>query len=337
MRRSGLGSLGAAALIAIMADAAVAQLAQQIGDQIIAGVPVVGVDVGATVPLSDFQRSVDPGGAIAPFVGYQVEVPFIQGFTITPILQPQFAAFSNPSSNGDVGSITSLSAGARFSLNDNRSEAYFGAQGGYYWSTSGPREHDNGNGFNIQGGYNYELWDGTALGAYVRLDQARIKPVATSDSCTTQFLVTGLEVRHRFLPPPPAPPPPPPAVAAPAPAPPPAVKKKIVLRGVNFDFDKATIRPDAVPILDQAAATLKEYGDVTVSVDGYTDSIGSDAYNQRLSVRRATAVKDYLERHGVAADRMTIRGFGKSDPVASNATPEGRAQNRRVELVVSGQ
>ena len=71
-----------------------------------------------------------------------------------------------------------------------------------------------------------------------------------------------------------------------------------MLRGVNFDFDKSNIRPDAVPILDEAAKTLKEYGDVAVSVDGYTDSVGTDAYNQALSVRRANAVKEYLERAG---------------------------------------
>ena len=113
------------------------------------------------------------------------------------------------------------------------------------------------------------------------------------------------------------------------------MKKKIVLRGVNFDFDKYNIRPDAMPILDEAARTLKEYGDVSISVDGYTDSIGTDAYNQRLSERRAKAVTDYLERQGVAGSRMTVRGFGKSNPVASNDTPEGRAQNRRVELIVN--
>jgi outer membrane protein OmpA-like peptidoglycan-associated protein len=248
-----------------------------------------------------------------------------------PILQPQYAAFS---ACGDctMASITSLTAGARLSIYDELSEAYFGAQGGYYWTTQGPREKGDGAGWNIQGGYNYEFWRGTSLGVLAAYHQAGILlfPGATSDD--TKFLVTGLEVKHRFLPPPPAPPPPP-VAAAPAPAPP--VKKKIVLRGVNFDFDKSDIRPDAVPILDEAAKTLKEYGDVTVSVDGYTDSIGTEAYNQGLSERRANSVKNYLERQGVAGSRMTARGFGESNPVASNATPEGRAQNRRVELIVN--
>ena len=335
MRRSVLRGLGAAAVIIAIAHPVAGQLANQALDQIEAGVPVIGLDVGVTVPLSDYQKTADPGGALAPFVGYQVDLPFIQGFSITPIFQPQFAAFSEAHSGNSVPSITSVTAGARFSLNDVHSEVYFGAQGGYYWSTTGPIEDHNGNGFNIEGGYNYEFWEGTALGAYVRLDQAHIRPFEGADTRTTQFLVTGFEVRHRFLPPPP-PPPPAPVVAA-APPPPPPMKKKIVLRGVNFDFDKANIRADAVPILDEAANTLKEYGDVTVSVDGYTDAIGSDAYNERLSLRRATAVKQYLEQHGVAASRMTARGFGKTNPVASNATPEGRAQNRRVELVVNGQ
>ncbi len=327
MRRSVLRGLGAAAVAIATAQGARAQLANQIGHEITHGVPVVGVDVGATIPISKFQKDADPGGAIAPFVGYQIG----HSFAFTPIVQPQFAAFSSGSLSDDWRSITSLTAGARFSLNDERSEAYFGAQGGYYWTTKGPQDCDNGSGFNLQGGYNYEFWRGTALGLYARYDQARIRPFTGSDSHTTEFLVTGLEVRHRFLPPPPPPPPPP--VAA-APPPPPPVKKKIVLRGVNFDFDKYDIRPDATPILDEAARTLKEYGDVTVSVGGYTDSIGSEAYNERLSLRRANAVREYLERRGVAAGRMTVRGFGESNPVASNATAEGRAQNRRVELIV---
>ena len=89
------------------------------------------------------------------------------------------------------------------------------------------------------------------------------------------------------------------------------------------------------------ASTLVEAGPCFITqlrsleVDGYTDSIGSDAYNEKLSLRRANAVKEYLQQHGVAASRMTVKGFGKSNPVASNATPEGRAQNRRVELVVN--
>jgi outer membrane protein OmpA-like peptidoglycan-associated protein len=130
--------------------------------------------------------------------------------------------------------------------------------------------------------------------------------------------------------PPPAPPPPP-AAAAP---PPPAAKAKIILRGVHFDFNQDTIRPDSRPILQAAADQLKDNPSVRVIVEGHTDAIGSDAYNQRLSVRRAAAVRDYLEGLGVKGNRMTLRGRGKRQPVASNDTDEGRAQNRRVELLV---
>lgn len=127
------------------------------------------------------------------------------------------------------------------------------------------------------------------------------------------------------------PPPPPPA---PAPPPPPVVKQKIVLRGVNFDFDKATIRSDAAEILDEAARILRDQPDVRVSVDGHTDARGTDEYNERLSERRATAVVDRLTRLGVGASRLQPQGYGESRPVASNDTEEGRAQNRRVELNV---
>ena len=128
----------------------------------------------------------------------------------------------------------------------------------------------------------------------------------------------------------PPPPPPPPPKAEPAPPP----KEKIVLRGVNFDFDKATIRPDAKVILDEAAEILKRNPDVKVNVDGYTDSIGTKEYNQKLSERRAASVADYLGAQGVDRSRLTPRGFGESNPVDSNKTKEGRAKNRRVELLV---
>jgi OOP family OmpA-OmpF porin len=127
-----------------------------------------------------------------------------------------------------------------------------------------------------------------------------------------------------------APPPPPPA----APAPPP-VQKKIVLRGVNFDFNKANIRADAVGILREAATILKDNPNVQVAVEGHTDSIGSDQYNLKLSLQRATSVKQFLVKEGVPDARLSVRGLGKTQPVASNDTDDGRAQNRRVELKVA--
>ncbi len=112
------------------------------------------------------------------------------------------------------------------------------------------------------------------------------------------------------------------------------VEAVIELEGVHFDFDKATLRPEAKKILDEAAALLNKQERVVVEVAGHTDSKGSEEYNQGLSERRAAAVKQYLTAQGIKATRLTAMGYGESRPVASNDTEAGRAENRRVELVV---
>jgi OOP family OmpA-OmpF porin len=114
----------------------------------------------------------------------------------------------------------------------------------------------------------------------------------------------------------------------------PAVEQRIVLRGVQFDFDSATIRPEAEVILDEAARVLRDNRNVRVQIAGHTDGTGAEAYNQGLSERRAASVRDYLAGQGVAAGRLDSVGYGESQPVADNATRDGRAQNRRVELNV---
>jgi outer membrane protein OmpA-like peptidoglycan-associated protein len=161
-----------------------------------------------------------------------------------------------------------------------------------------------------------EYWKGAVVGA----------PIGA--------VLCGLAGHYLFDPevtPTPAPPPPP----APTPAPPPPpVSRRIVLRGVNFDFDKSTIRPDSRPVLDEAVDVLKENPNVRISVEGHTDGVGSDLYNEKLSVRRAEAVFRYLVNNGIAPERMEVIGYGESRPVASNDTDSGRAQNRRVELHV---
>lgn len=138
----------------------------------------------------------------------------------------------------------------------------------------------------------------------------------------------------------PAPPAPEPAyVAPPAPAPAayvapvPVPPQKLVLDGVNFDFDKATLRQEDIAIIDKDVTGLDKWGNVNIEVAGHTDSRGSDKYNMRLSQRRAEAVRNYLISKGIAADRLTAKGYGESQPVADNATDEGRFKNRRVELI----
>ena len=106
------------------------------------------------------------------------------------------------------------------------------------------------------------------------------------------------------------------------------------LPGVFFEFGKAIIRPDSEPALQQAADALTEHPDWKVRIEGYTDSVGGAAYNLRLSQRRAEAVQQALEqKHGIATGRLTAKGFGGASPKASNDTEDGRAKNRRVELV----
>jgi outer membrane protein OmpA-like peptidoglycan-associated protein len=102
------------------------------------------------------------------------------------------------------------------------------------------------------------------------------------------------------------------------------------LKGVFFDTDKAVIKDPRV--LDEAVAIMKANPKITGEVHGHTDSTGSEAHNQRLSERRANAVRDYFIKQGISADRIRAKGFGESKPIASNDTEEGRALNRRVEL-----
>ena len=115
-----------------------------------------------------------------------------------------------------------------------------------------------------------------------------------------------------------------------------AVVTTVVLRGVNFEFDSATLTPNAKVILDQVADALLSVSQVDIELGGHTDSQGPQSYNQNLSERRAKSVKAYLASRGVAEDSMTTKGYGESQPIATNDTLDGKALNRRVELKVLG-
>jgi len=105
---------------------------------------------------------------------------------------------------------------------------------------------------------------------------------------------------------------------------------------VLFDFNKYTLKPDAREKLAKVSGILLSYPGLKLQVEGYTDNIGTDEYNQKLSEQRADTVSGYLVTQGVAQTNISAAGYGKSDPVADNSTNNGRAQNRRVQLVVSG-
>ena len=112
---------------------------------------------------------------------------------------------------------------------------------------------------------------------------------------------------------------------------------KVVLNADTFfDFDKATLKPEGRQVLDQVADQARTLELETLIAVGHTDSTGPEAYNLKLSERRANSVKEYLVSKGIPADRIYTEGKGEADPIATNATREGRAQNRRVEIEIVG-
>ena len=291
---------------------------------------IAGVEVGAATPVGKFKKRTDTGGTISPFVGYM----------FTPILglvgEAQFTGFPNddrPGTNDPDATLTlGAHAGPRVALplrlGDVQIEPYGTFQAGVFTGLEGNTAISRTSwGLSSGGGLNVRLTDDLLFGGfarYNRLDQR------VESGRPVEYVTAGLAVTYNHA-----------ATAAPAPvavppeaAPAPPVKRKIVLRGVHFDFDKATIRPDARPVLDEAIGALKQAGNVTIITEGHTDSVGSAEYNQRLSERRARAVRDYMVSGGIASTRIEAVGMGESKPVASNDTAEGRAENRRVELRV---
>ncbi len=101
---------------------------------------------------------------------------------------------------------------------------------------------------------------------------------------------------------------------------------------LKFEFDKADLRPEDRELLSRIAGILMTAHDYTISVNGHTDDVGSDAYNQKLSERRAQAVRDYLVKVGVSEDILSVQGHGKALPLAKGTSDAVRAKNRRVEL-----
>jgi OmpA-OmpF porin, OOP family len=137
-------------------------------------------------------------------------------------------------------------------------------------------------------------------------------------------------------PPAPAPQPQPKPQPKPAAKPKPVAEKVTFAADVLFDFDKSVIKPEGKSKLDDLSSKVKGINLEVVIAIGHADSIGSDAYNQRLSIRRAEAVKAYLVSKGIEANRVYTEGKGEKQPVADNKTRDGRAKNRRTEIEVIG-
>lgn len=311
------------------------------------GGPFVGLELGASVPTnSNYRAHAEAGIMGGPFVGYMWnDYLGLQGNLSVTAQEPDNFPRRGFRKENEWTTLMGYTVGPRAQIPFGENlEFYATVQGGGFTGLSG-RLTQTSPGFLAGGGVDYYLTDNVSVGVFGRWNRAYQAPrptflvgLAAEDQgpSDARWAVGGISMKYRFgtpAAPPPPPPPPPPVAQAPPPPPPPA-KKKIVLRGVNFDFDKATIRPDAARILDEAVATLKAEPDIEVLIVGHTDSIGSEAYNLRLSQRRAQAVRDYLVKHGISAARLKVKGMGESQPVASNDTAEGRAQNRRVELLV---
>jgi len=110
--------------------------------------------------------------------------------------------------------------------------------------------------------------------------------------------------------------------------------KTAILKGVNFESNKATLTMDSENILEMAYNALVAQPDIKVLIVGHTDAVGSDAYNKKLSFRRAEAVKNWMVAKGISARRMSVAGKGEIEPIDSNETNDGRANNRRIEFRV---
>lgn len=311
--------------------------------------PFLGLDLGVAEPINgNYRAHVHTGVSGSPYGGYM--------FNDFLGLQGQLLFVGNPPDDdgrgfegeGDWTSHVGLTVGPRLALPAWESptsfikavEIYSTVQGGVVTGTSGRLTQTDAT-FNVGGGIDFYVTDHLAIsgfGRYNRLfteprpfflpDDDIIQSPGEQGPKDAEYATVGIGVKYDFREPRRVPAPECPACVCPE-CP---VSRKLVLRNVYFDFDKADIRPDAVPVLQEAVDILKgETGAYTLVLEGHTDSFGSESYNQQLSEQRAAAVRDWLVANGVPAERIRSVGFGEDRPAADNATATGRAFNRRVE------
>ena len=212
---------------------------------------------------------------------------------------------------------------------DKRLVPYLAAGIGNVWLDNSNYPHDDSYFIlNFGGGIKYDLTDSIAL----RGDARYI--YGPDDSLNNLVATVGVTFQFGGARKAPAAPEPAPIAAAPIPAPPPEPLKTINL-DIQFDLNKAVVKPVYHDRIREVADFMNEHPDTVAVIEGHTCNLGSAAYNMNLSFRRAESVKSYLtEKFGINADRLDAKGYGLTRPIASNATEEGRRQNRRVVVIV---
>lgn len=297
------------------------------------GKPFAGVDVGIVRPNGDLRKYSSIGGVLSPFAGYMLN----DYVGVLGQLQVLGTPNKDRHHTRDDDETWALGAGAgpRLALPLGMTELYATWQAGFLTGLAPYSSYSKTSfAWSAGVGVNVDVCDRLSVGLWTRYNRAdegvhggdRFKYTSGGASVTYAFSAPeGSGVQ--------APPPVPAAVAQPVPQP---IKKKLVLRGVNFDYNQAVIRRDGRPVLDEAAETLSKEPGISVSAEGHTDGIGGEKYNEALSLRRAAAVREYLVKAGVEEVRISVVGYGKTKPVATNASEDGRAQNRRVELRIVG-
>jgi outer membrane protein OmpA-like peptidoglycan-associated protein len=316
-----------------------------------------GVDVGLSEPTNgNYRAHVHSGATANPYVGYMFHDNIGLQSQLHFAFQPaddDDRGFASEGINVDENEVTSVfgfGLGPRVAIPVwwgfrapsflRGMEVYTTAQGTLFQGMSGRLENTSA-GISAGGGIDFYLTDQWAISFFARWNRAYQSPRPATLPTTkvvqspgeqgpndAEWATAGIGIKYDFRKPPEAPQ----LICPECVCPKCPVSKKLLLRSINFDFDRTDIRPDAEPILDEAIRVIKEQdGEFTVIVEGHTDSVGTLSYNQELSEQRAESVRRYLVDHGVPAERIRSVGYGETQPVADNTTPEGRARNRRVE------
>ena len=318
----------ACAQYAVAADAPAKSTVGLLGKQKV----LIGTELGAVFPLSPLATDSKNGASFSPYLAYKYNrlVGVMGNLHVIGMPNRDRDNVLDDDATWAVGGTI----GPRIDIPISDVEVYGTVQGGIYTGLA-PNSSITDTSWGANGGGGMSLpvfFPGFRVGLFAKFSYLAQRVHGRGD---VRFVTGGINLEYDLTHEPKPLPTPKPVAKAAAPAATPATSKKIVLRGVNFDFNKSNIRADARPILDEAISTLKAEGTITIVCEGHTDSVGGDDYNKRLSISRANSVRDYLVKGGVPSERITVEGFGESKPVASNDTDDGRAQNRRVELRVA--